>query len=150
MRWEADVSVVWRPRTNRSVRASRQLALTPQAQHSEPDSLIVLPVAGGPPRTLYRLKKSASFGWDTVSWTRDGKHIVFGVVSGGLDASSQKTELWEIAADGSQPHRLDITADTIRQLRVSPDGHHIAFDTGAFSSEIGVMENLLPAQKASR
>jgi Tol biopolymer transport system component len=127
-----------------------QIAFDTQVYHGDMPALEIVPIAGGEPRVLYRLKRPADFAWNTLVWTSDGKHLVFGVIPGGMVAGRQTADLWEIAVDGGEPRKLDVTGDTLRHLRISPDGHHVAFESGARSFEIDVIENLLPTLKASR
>jgi Tol biopolymer transport system component len=127
-----------------------EIAFDTQAYHDQPPALEVVSVEGGNPRVLYQLKNPAAFAWNSLAWTPDGKRLVFGVIPGGMVAGAQKADLWEIAAAGGEPRKLDVTGDTVRHLQISPDGHHVSFESGARSFEIDVMENLLPALKASR
>jgi dipeptidyl aminopeptidase/acylaminoacyl peptidase len=126
----------------------RQIAFITQAGRGEVAALKVVPVTGGEPRALYRLKESAYFAWETLAWSRDGGHIVFG--TGGMVPSQPTVKLWEIAVEGGEPRKLDLTMEMIRQLRTHPDGQHIAFESGRLSYEVGVMENFLPVMRAAK
>ena len=53
-------------------------------------------------------------------------------------------------ASGGQARKLDLGLDKLRQLRIHPDGHRIAFQAGEFSAELWVMENFLPVERAAR
>jgi Tol biopolymer transport system component len=128
----------------------RQIAFETQARGAEAPALKITSVAGGEPHVIYRLKNPAEFPRDALAWTPDGSHIVFGVRPGGWHPSRQRTELWEIAVDGGKAQKLDLSMEQITQLRISPAGHQIAFEAGTSSKEIDVMQNLLPALKASR
>jgi hypothetical protein len=56
-----------------------------------------------------------------------------------------KTELWRIPLQGGEPQKLDLTAEKMREIRVHPDGRHIAFTAGQDKQEVWVMENFLSA-----
>ena len=128
----------------------REVAFDTQAEHGEVPALVVVPLAGGEPRALYSLKAPAEFAPNTPAWTDDGSHFVFGVVPGGLALNGQKTELWEIPAEGGAPQKLDLTGETVRQLQIHPDGKRVAYVAGANSYEVGVMENFLPSLRAEK
>lgn len=60
----------------------------------------------------------------------DGRWIVFSVVEPDYDASKQVTDLWLVAADGSEgPRRLTATKAAESGAVWSPDGGRIAFTT---------------------
>jgi len=58
-----------------------------------------------------------------------------------------KTDLWLISAQDGEARKLDLTAESMRDLCIHPDGRHIAFTAGPSQSEVWVMENFLPAAK---
>lgn len=58
--------------------------------------------------------------------------------------------MWKIAVQGGKPEKLELTMDTIRPLRIHPDGRRVAFAAGFPAWEVWVMENFLPVLKAAR
>jgi tricorn protease-like protein len=71
---------------------------------------------------------------------RDGKRILF----------IKKSDLWAIAAEGGEPHKLNLAMKGLAQLRLHPDGRQVAFQAGGSSGEVWAMENFLPAAKSAK
>lgn len=127
----------------------RQVAFTTQSEPSETSALEVVSTAGGEARELLRLKAPEEFKvFDTLAWTQDGSQIVFGKAS--TNFKQQNVQLWEVNARNGKLRKLGLSMDGISSLCISPDGHRIAFDAGGIYEEVWVMENFLPALKASR
>jgi hypothetical protein len=57
------------------------------------------------------------------------------------------TELWLVPVEGGQARKLDLAVDSLADLRMHPDGRHIAFVAGRHKGELWVMENFLPRAK---
>ena len=55
----------------------------------------------------------------------------------------------EIPAAGGQPQKLGLAMDRFLDLRLHPDGRHIAFTAGKKAVEIWSIENLLSAIKTN-
>lgn len=127
----------------------QEIAFETGADAAEGAALKTMPVAGGEPRTLYSPAKPDDFNMNSLAWTPDGKRIVFGVVHGGMGGAGQNINLWETEADRGDPHMLEIRGDAIRGLQIQTDGQTIAYEAGAQSSEIGVIENLVARLTAS-
>jgi hypothetical protein len=51
---------------------------------------------------------------------------------------------------GGEPEKLELSMDRIRPLRIHPDGRRVAFAAGWPAWEVWVMENFLPALRASK
>jgi hypothetical protein len=61
---------------------------------------------------------------------------------------SDVMELWRAPLRSGEPRKLDLTAPNMREIRVHPDGRHLAFTSGGDRSEVWVMENFLrPAKR---
>lgn len=106
--------------------------------------LCVMPSAGGQPRELLKLEKPEMIPFETVSWTPDGRNLIF---AKGKWLGSQpdfKSELWRIPAAGGTPQKLELAGNSFWGLRFHPDGKRVVYDTGTWSSEVWVMENFLP------
>ena len=129
------------------------LAVSPDGRHlafhegdDEGCYLTVAPVATGQARRVFRSPQRIQ----TLAWTPDGRHLLFGMDRAGADASgSAITELWLVPAEGGQPQKLDLAMDSLADLRMHPDGRHIAFVAGSHKGEVWVMENFLPRAKAA-
>ena len=118
-------------------------------------TLLLVPVAGGEPRELLRLKDPDQWGrMGTTSWTPDGKAILK------VKRTASGTELLLIPIDGTPVRKLDINPEVWTRgadeagpdqgFSLSPDGRKIAFLMGKSAAEVWALENFLPAQSARR
>jgi Tol biopolymer transport system component len=99
-------------------------------------SLVLVPVAGGTPRELYRFASDAPFP-SNLTWTPDGRHLVCTTF---WDAAG----LWRLPVEGGIPERLEWEGmDKQRDIRFHPDGQRIALTVGDYAFEIWVMEDFL-------
>jgi Tol biopolymer transport system component len=112
-------------------------------------SLAIVPVEGGEPRELLRIRAPESLpSWSGLAWTPDGKHILYTLSRD--ENREQPFELWRIPSEGGTPQKTGIAMKQLRELRVHPDGKTIVFGAGLNTFEIWVMENFLPAIKAAK
>jgi Tol biopolymer transport system component len=123
----------------------QQLAFAVREAETESKVIKVLPAAGGEARDLLRGAQLPFPG--SVAWAPDSQSVLFVKQPSPGDS---KTELWRIPLQGGEPRKLDLTAEYMRELSVHPDGRRIAFTAGQDKQEIWVMENFLPALKASQ
>ena len=77
---------------------------------------------------------SSFFG--QLTCINDGRDLLF--VRGKSD-----NELWRVATAGSEPQKVWECEQLIAEPRLHPDGRHLAFVSGAFISEMWLMENFL-------
>ena len=120
----------------------RQLALYGGWERNS--SLLVAPIATGQLRALF----SSPQGIKTIAWTPDGRHLLFSLTqSAGGAGSGATTDLWRIPVEGGQSQKLELAMDSLADLRVHPNGRHIAFVAGSHKGEVWVMENFLPGEK---
>ena len=123
-------------------RDGRQLAFALAETQSQSKVLKVMPAAGGEARDVLR---GVPMPADLVAWTPDGLGLLFTRHSPG----DPKTGLWLIPLQGGEPRKLDLAAESMRDLCLHPDGRHIAFTAGQDTSEVWAMENFLPSLKAA-
>ncbi|HEV2486972.1 MAG TPA: hypothetical protein VGT08_15700 [Terracidiphilus sp.] len=107
--------------------------------------LEVLSLAGGAPRILFHSPGSNSI--HSVTWTRDGRSIVFQKV---LSATNGGWEWWIIPVNEGAPRKLAFTSSLINDLHIHPDGRHVIFIDGADKAEIWAFENLQPTLSAKK
>jgi len=97
--------------------------------------LRLIPTAGGQPRQIYHQPRGTGRIY-SVTWTRKGRYLLF----------SRRGEVWRVPADGGDAVKLDLPRmESLRELRVHPDGRRLAFTAGVGAAEVWVMENLWPA-----
>lgn len=111
--------------------------------------LLVMPTVGGEARELVRIdaKKEAP-GWGSPSWAPDGRYALF---IKGVKGEDRHWQLWRVSVDGGEPQPLGLTyvGRLLAGPRFNPDGRRLALSTLKVNLEIWVMENFLPAPKAS-
>lgn len=115
---------------------------------------VLLPVAGGTPRTVL----SAPEGMKVigVTWTPSGDYLLVTLFDGTGDG---RREIWRVGQDGSDPRQIEFPnaasgaqgtyPDAWSALSVHPDGRQIAFTAGESRLEVWVMEDFLPETPAS-
>ena len=89
-----------------------------------------------------------------IPWTPDGRSVLVRKVSSG-NMRESSSELWLVPIADAPPRKLDIdvnrwAAGNRGVISLSPDGRQIAFRSGQDNAEVWVLENFLPALKASR
>jgi Tol biopolymer transport system component len=120
-----------------------QVAVTTADEASGKQALVVVPVAGGAAREIYKVDKPRSILRFPV-WTPDGTQILCGV------SLPDKTEALLVPVSGGDPQKLAYTMNGITDLSFHPDGKRVAFSAGRPQSELWVMENFLPPLKKSK
>lgn len=115
--------------------------------------LVVVPVAGGPPRELFRVLLSEGFMAGPFQWTPDSRAVL------AIKNIGSRWELWLVPVAGGPHRKLDIDPDIWmakstggrdRGFMLSPDGRSIAFQTGRSAAEVWALENFLPPQTVKR
>lgn len=117
----------------------------------QPHSVMLIPTTGGEPREVVRLDlDNTRIDPASISWTRDGRYILFGKTGRGIDGA----EIWRVSPNGDQPEKL-LGLDTkgAWHFKFHPDGRRIAFVAGGLSgqggSETWMMENFLLESQAA-
>ncbi len=102
--------------------------------------LLVIPTAGGDPRTLFESEMVLA----VQAWTRDGDALLF------TQHDEEQSALWWISAKGGAPQQTGLVQEGLGEVRVHPDGNRISFIAGNPTLEVWVMENFLPTLRAGR
>jgi len=114
----------------------QQLVLSTRLKLTDwPWALRIISAKGG------ESKKLVEGGIGEVAWTADGRDLLF---------VKDDSELWRVSAEGEEPRKLWEWKESFRDLRVNPDGQHIAFATRGYMYEVWVMENFLPAAPVAK
>jgi Periplasmic component of the Tol biopolymer transport system len=118
----------------------RQLAMLVAHHEKKSMGIDVMSVHGGEPREIVSLP-----GGTLHEWTPDSSHIVF------VRNNASGTDLWRIPAAGGEATKIaEGITPKFRRLLIHPDGRQVAFNAGETKAEIWVMENFLPARRASK
>jgi eukaryotic-like serine/threonine-protein kinase len=93
-----------------------------RAIHSFVENICLVRVSGGPERQLTFLENA--FLGEGLSWTADGKEIVFSSVEG-----PSKSSLWRVSITGGAPERLlvGLGVQNAAEPAVSPQGNRLAY-----------------------
>ncbi len=102
----------------------------------------VIPLDGGAARELVS-RRVANLGapyWAGLTWTPDGKHILFGVP---VDVEERLLELMVVPATGGEARSTGLVARELRHVSFAPDGR-ITFSSGRLQRrQVWTMENVL-------
>jgi beta-lactamase regulating signal transducer with metallopeptidase domain/WD40 repeat protein len=103
---------------------------------SKPGAIKVIPVTGGEPRVVAKVKNASS-----MFWTPDGRYLVY----------AQGDQLWRVAAEGGEPEAISPRMRIYGHLQIHPDGQRILFSGKRHPSkyELWALENFLPTEWAS-
>lgn len=105
-------------------------------------SLVLLPVNGGPSKVLWTEKSSEEEGgpFYQTNWATDSRNVL--VTRRDTD---KKRHLWILPIDGSKPLKTGIAGDMIRFCRIHPKAGLIVYSSGEYrTSGLWVIENFLP------
>jgi Tol biopolymer transport system component len=125
----------------------RFVAVAPLDWEAKTSRLMVVPVAGGEPRTLFEVTKPRALsGYGGLAWTGDSKAVVATV----LEKVDVK-ELWLVPLSGDAPRKLDVDVLAWKQgFRLHPSGKQIAFFLGKEQREVWALESLRPAPREKK
>jgi len=100
----------------------------------------IIPANGGNPKELSQAHPT---WWSGLSWTNDGKELLYFVHKINPAGTVKGSELWKISVDGGVPSKIWETTEDIYTCSLHPDGRRLAFDTRRFENAVWVMENFL-------
>lgn len=119
----------------------RRLAFFLRNPEAGGNRIMLLAAEGGQPRELFWVPQSESVG--ELAWSHDGRHVVL-LKGAGRPATETKSELWRFPVEGGPPVKVALPMEGVRDLRLHPDGRHLAFTAGNSGTDLWVMENFLP------
>lgn len=118
----------------------------PSVLSSETYLLRVAPL-GGPGRDLVRLAPPQAVSqWTSVSWTPDGRHLLYGVTANRRWEGDRNVTVYSVPVDGGAPRETGLRMPEFRHPSFLPDGRTLTFTAGPSTfNEIWMMENLRTA-----
>jgi len=103
-----------------------------------PLAVRVVPAGGGDAVTVWTAP-SQKHGIELAGWSPDDRELLFVQrVPGAFPA------LYRIPVSGGTPRPMGLSADGLRDARISPDGRHVAYTAGWQTIETRILENFLP------
>jgi Tol biopolymer transport system component len=123
------------------------------AMDGDTPSLMVMSSTGGAPKTVASFPADGPFSKQLIvrgiTWSPDSQSVIY---AGGIEEG-----IWRVPAAGGPREKLGALSEnieaiggSIQEMRVHPDGHHIAFGVRkGGASEVWVMENFLPRDPGS-
>lgn len=81
-------------------------------------------------------------------WTQGGKSIFF--IKRISDAKTEKGELWQVPSAGGEPTKIGLSMESMRNLRLHPDGKRFVYSSGKVAQEVWAMENFLPDERQKK
>jgi Tol biopolymer transport system component len=103
----------------------------------------ILDVQSATELELWRMPEAEAPDIKTPAWTPDGKHVL---VARHLKVGS---DLWRFPAAGGPGEKLHVFADRTWGFVLHPSGRRMAFTQERRNHELWVLENFLPAAKAT-
>ena len=101
----------------------------------------IIPAKGGEPKELSGVHPT---WWSGLTWTKDGKELLYFDYEANPGGSFKGSELWKVSADGGVPYKVGETGGGVYGCSLHPDGKRLAFDTRHSDNAVWVMENFLP------
>jgi Tol biopolymer transport system component len=105
-------------------------------------ALAIVPRTGGNARVLARVTDPAFV--QAEAWTRDGKSVLYGKGRTVNGQSGEPVELWRVDVEDGHSEAVGLSMVGLREVRMHPDGRHLAWTAGWPVLELWVMENFLP------
>jgi len=106
--------------------------------------LLTLSVDGGSPIVLYRGGYTNPQPQALV-WTHDGTHLLFKAQDG-----NQLTRVWALPAAGGTARKLDLVAQGIGRMDLSPEGAQLAYSGTSWKREVWIINNLLAGLSSTK
>ena len=117
-----------------------KLIATRENPDQQSSVVLLVPVAGGEPRELMRVKHP-QFIQGVQGWSPNGREVIVTVMTA-EDVEVKDTRLVSIEDGASRP--LEAPGFRFGGIQVSPDGRQMAYLAGRNAAEVWVLENFLP------
>ena len=130
------------------------LAYTAENMKTRQFWVMVAPTAGGEGREVFRA--TGSHRWSanrgSLPWTPDGRSVLFYLVTDDTVGG-----IWQVPVDGNKPRVIVPVAqispsegeevNTAAELRISPDGRRLSYETGRNRGEVWMLKGFAPAAR---
>ena len=120
----------------------RLVAATVLDWASRSQAVVVVPIAGGEPREVWRSHGLGAIGGQPA-WSPDGQRILFAC------RLQEARTFCSVSSAGGEPQGIPLPIENIYDFSIHPDGSRVAFAGGPSETEIWVIENFLPVAKAT-
>jgi Tol biopolymer transport system component len=115
------------------------LAFTALDVMKEPVKLLLISVAGGPSKEIYRTSEGEYIQW--LEWTPDGRSIWLMKYRQAVDPKMKPFyEFMSLSPDGKDVRKLELS----NMGRIHPEGRQIVYHSGQVKAELWALENFLP------
>jgi len=114
----------------------RSLAVGFRGSKPGASRLIVVPFEGGVEREVYRPAASEDLRWGGISWSRDGRYLIFAVTA----AQKDESEIRTLSLDDGKVSSTGFKRVGLRSLKLSPDGRTLLMSIDHYSMEMWAME----------
>jgi len=111
----------------------------------------IMPATGGEPREIYSFEEEENVPLKPA-WSADGRYIYFSKLQK-PQGQGNIWDLYRVSAETGEAQKIDLSMAQLRHYSVHPDGQRLAFSslgTNPEQSQVWVMENFLPADKAKK
>jgi len=111
----------------------------------------IMPTSGGEPREIYRFEQGGNFAI-SPAWSADGHYIYFSKLQK-PQGEGNVWDLYRVSVDRGEAQNLNLNMAQLRYYSPHPDGQRLAFSSMGANpeqSQVWVMENFLPADKAKK
>jgi Tol biopolymer transport system component len=110
--------------------------------------IVVLPTAGGPPRTLSNIAVSQPGG---ISWSGDGRSLYVAAALSGEPGPGEPTdEIMRVSIADGRAEKLNVAGEGLTRLSVDRGGRWMAYVAGRPRGEIWKMERIPVGRAAAR
>jgi Tol biopolymer transport system component len=126
----------------------RGIAMSPDGRHvalallyfggKEPGRIVIASLDGTPEREVHRLRSDERFAASALSWTPDGEHLLFGVVT--LGPNFDMVEIRNLRLDGGIVTATGFRQAGLRAMSLSPDGTTLMYGLDQLGMELWTMD----------
>jgi Tol biopolymer transport system component len=126
----------------------RYVAFYAFCDNKEDQCLWAVPLSGGPARQIPAPKGRFIQGFG-IAWTPRSEGI-FATITDATGGRIERSEIWYLPLDGSEPHNAGVPFRRITMPAVHPSGTQLGFTEESTAGHVSVIKNLFPQTQAAR